>query len=248
MVMAKYLASIILIFSLSLHLDAQVVGDQTALVIIDMQPYFATRNEVHERPENKEKIQAILNKQVELIEVAKEKGKPIVVIEYDCGGCDPTNSLLVSAIGPYQNSTTIKKRADGMFDDPQSDEKLTQFFTEKGVGNLIITGANGGACVLQSISGAIRKKYRVIAVPQGIADFNYSEFIYPYHYPEENKNCSSCLMHELNETEDILNFEYGKDPDLKYEGKQVNQSQHAMPKKSAGATKKKTQKQSASGQ
>jgi nicotinamidase-related amidase len=247
--MATYFSLIILLFTLSLHLYGQVVGDQTALVIIDMQTYFVTGHGFHKLPENKKKIQAIINKQVQMIEAAKKRGKPIVVIEYKCWECKRTNSRLLKAIGRYKNSTTIKKRTDGVFDDPKSDKKLTEFFTEKGVGNLIITGANGGACVQQSIDGAIKKKYRVIAVPQGIADFNYKKFIYPFFQsPYDIKNCPTCLLHEMDEIEDIFNFKFGKDPDLKLEGVRVNQSLDALPKESDGKAKINVNKQSVSGQ
>ena len=175
-----------------------------ALVIIDMQPYFATRGGVSETPENKKSIQDILSYQVEAIKVAKKANIPIIVIEYDLHAWakegNKTSDVLTSAIGNYKKTTTLLKNTDGMFDSGNANlKKLLSYVKENSIDKLIITGANGGACVLSSIEGAIKKDINVVAYTKGIADFNYSKFIFPYKYndngvtlsyaSEEGKKC-----------------------------------------------------------
>ena len=62
-----------------------------------------------------------------------------------------------------------------------------------------VTGANGGACVVQSIHGALDNNCSVLAVSSGIADFNYQDFIYPYkgYYNDIKANCADCTFREV---------------------------------------------------
>lgn len=185
--------------------------DRTALIVIDMQPYFAERNGAYKDEENAKKIEEIIEQQKRAIHMAKANGMPIVMIEYECGPCDPTSSDLMEAIGSYEESSVIKKTADGMFDSWNAHRsELKEHLDSLGVDNLIITGANGGACVESSIDGALRENYDVLAINNGIADFNYSEFMYPYTYDDNHwrfnrtiEECNDCSLTQYKTVEEV---------------------------------------------
>jgi nicotinamidase-related amidase len=179
------------------------IGNNYALIIIDMQPTFITRGGDDKDPKNIKKVAEIIAHQKELIALAKKQNMPIVFLEYESMG--PTNSELKKETEGYANTKYFTKDSDGMFDSYNSHEKeLSDYLRSKEVGNLIITGANGGACVSESISGSLANNYNVLAYTYGIADFNYKDFIYPYvkHY-DFKPTCPSCTFREINEYETI---------------------------------------------
>ncbi|PWU20348.1 MAG: hypothetical protein C5B49_04460 [Bdellovibrio sp.] len=156
---------------------------QTALVIIDMQPYFAERGGYHNLVGNQEKIEKVLNRQVELIEMAKSNRLPIVTIEYS--GCGSTCTAIKKAIGNYGDARTFVKSSDGMFSNWGGIEnELDTYLKGRNTSQLIITGANGGYCVKCSIEGALNKGYRVWTDADAVADFNFEEFKHPYYYKD----------------------------------------------------------------
>lgn len=173
----------------------------SALVIIDMQPYFATRSGNHQDAENKAKLDKINETQVGAIQKAREANIPIIFLEYDCGPCGSTNDSLKTAVANYRNVRFIKKNSDGMFEDYNKYRKeLVDYLNKNDIGTLIITGANGGACVLRSITGALENNCNVVALNSGIADFNYKDFIYPYlgQYSHIKPNCRDCSFKEVS--------------------------------------------------
>lgn len=178
----------------------------SALIIIDMQPYFANRGGQQNSQENKAKIGKIIEMQIASINKAKEANIPIVFLEYDCGPCDPTDSKLKAAALNYKNARFIKKDTDGMFESYNKYRKdLVDFLNKNSVGTLIIAGANGGACVLRSITGALENNCNVVAFNAGIADFNYKDFIYPYvgQYSHIKPNCKDCSFKEVSSVENV---------------------------------------------
>jgi nicotinamidase-related amidase len=182
--------------------DATRKGDNQALIIIDMQEPFITRGETHERVENVRKVNEIVAEQLRLIEHAKSQGMPIVFLEYENFG--PTNPLLTAAVSGYSETRTFQKTADGMFE-PWNRHlaELSGYLQEKEVGNLIITGANGGACVASSISGALENNYSVTAMSRAIADFNFEDFMYPYDdqytFPARCPQPKTCTFREVDD-------------------------------------------------
>lgn len=179
-------------------------GDKYALVIIDMQPQFVTRGGNDKVPANEKKVEEIIGNQKKLIEFAKSQKIPIVVIEYKRFG--PTNLELLKALSDYDDVKKIEKNTDGFFDTMNSSKKeVSEYLKEKEIGNLIITGANGGACVEQSILGSLENNYNVIAYSKGIADFNYKEFIFPYdnHYEGLAYDCLDCKFKEIDDYETL---------------------------------------------
>lgn len=202
--MKATLFSLLLIFSLNAFaLDGPRVGDNYALVIIDMQPYFVERGGNDKELVNAKKVDEILNNQVKMIELAKKSGIPIVFVEYESYG--DTNSKLKEAAAGYDNIKIITKNTDGMLDDYNNKKsELSDYLRSKEIGNLIITGANGGACVQQSIAGSLQNNYNVLAYSKGIADFNYTEFIFPYDDVYNfTPTCDNCKFREVDDAETI---------------------------------------------
>jgi nicotinamidase-related amidase len=186
----NYYSQSVRIFSFTVILFSVVsfssfAGDgesKSALVVIDMQDYFATRRGYQEDPKNIAKLKAVLKAQTNAISVAKVKGIPIVFVEYKSrlfSDYGETNPQLRRAASGYESTMVFKKSTDGMFDDKKS-TVLKQFFQKNDVDTLIVCGANGGACVKSSIRGALIEGYNVIAYNKAIADFNYESFVHPY--------------------------------------------------------------------
>lgn len=179
-------------------------SDQTALIVIDMQRRFVTRGGNHEIPANVKAVEDITKAQVEAIHQAKRARIPIVFLEYE--GYGDTNSELKAAVRGYDRVRFILKDTDGMFSGGNAHRKeLIEYLQSNNVGRLVITGANGGACVESSITGALDGNCTVLAYSQGIADFNYREFIFPYtgHYDNIKPNCRSCRFSETMSFEEV---------------------------------------------
>lgn len=198
----KYFLISIFISS-SLFAENVELGDKTALIVIDMQPFFVTRGRNDKKPENIKKVDEIIKTQIAAIEAAKKANIPIVFIEYALIG--DTNVKLKKAAKGYDDVKFIKKSTDGMFSNRNEYLKeLVSHLNDKHIGKLIITGANGGACVERSISGSLENGYEVISFSKAIADFNYEDFIYPYDDQYEFvEHCryAKCKFKEVDELE-----------------------------------------------
>lgn len=180
-----------------------VIGDKEALIIIDMQPFFVERGGNHKDPENVKKVKSIISSQIELIEMAKIKKIPIIFLEYDDFG-ETTSDLKVAA-SSHPDVAYILKNTDGVFENSNRfRDELINHLSKREIGALIITGANGGACVERSIQGALENNYTVVAVNTAIADFNYEKFIYPYSKQYNFKpTCKDCEFAEADGLESV---------------------------------------------
>jgi nicotinamidase-related amidase len=194
---------ILVLLALSCSVLCFAESNNTALVVIDMQDQFIERGEIHNRPDNVEKVEQIFKFQIATIRSAVEAKIPIIFMEYR--GHGETNTQLKQAVGDYSNVKFFVKAADGMFDDEATKKRLVAFLNENGIKNLIITGANGGACVANSIRGALENEYSVVPFTKGIADFNYDEFIYPYEnrFNDMEKKCKTCTLSEVSSLESV---------------------------------------------
>ncbi|MBC7712190.1 MAG: isochorismatase family protein [Rhizobacter sp.] len=192
------LISLLILLSFTRVASAAPMGDKDALVIIDMQAMFVTRGGYSDDEENKKKVQEVLRNQLEAIKLAKAAKIPIIFLEYE--GFGNTNDDLKKEVEGYPDAKIFLKNTDGMFDSYNKHKaELVAFLESKNVKSLIITGANGGACVLDSISGSLDSNYNVIAYSKGIADFNYKEFIYPYdHHYNFTPTCADCKFKEVD--------------------------------------------------
>lgn len=192
------------------ELSARECQDNTALFVIDMQPYFAEMNGVHEMFGNDTKLANAIQSQIEAIRFARKSGIPIVFIEYECDGCDAINAALMNAVEGYDEYKVFKKSSDGVFDDDNKYKaELLEHLDSLNIDNIIITGANGGACVKDSILGAINYGYDVLALNPAIADFNFMNFITPYSFEqywngfkdEVSKCANGCSFQEYESLE-----------------------------------------------
>lgn len=156
-----------------------------ALVIIDMQDFFAQRQGTHKQFANPQVLAKIMERQKRMIDIAKSRNIPILIVEYGSDTHHPigrTNSELRNQIGRYRNLKRIVKQRDGLFDSDPVASHAHRILRRWGVNELIIIGANGGACVERTIQGALQTGYKVKAYSDAIADFNYDRFQYPYIY------------------------------------------------------------------
>lgn len=210
--MRKVFYILFALITLKINLSADPICAEnsinTALVVIDMQPGFVTRGGNHNDSENKAKFEKIINEQVAMVKRAKDYQIPIIFLEYE-GDYGDTNSKLKESAKNYPNVRYFKKSSDGMFEDYNKYRKeLVDYVKAKNIGTLVITGANGGACVRSSIDGALKNNCNVIAVSSGIADFNYKDFIYPYagKYSNLKAKCSNCSFKEVSRVDDAGQF------------------------------------------
>ena len=168
-----------------------------------MQPLFVTRGGSDQDPKNLKKLKDLIKKQKDVIKLAKESKISIIFIEYENFGV--TNSELKKSIGNYKDVKYMLKDSDGIFEQYNSHkDKITDYLISKDIGNLIIVGANGGACVELSIEGSLSNKCNIIAYNPGIADFNYRDFIYPYTYDHSiSSSCDTCKFKQVSQLEVI---------------------------------------------
>ncbi len=169
-----------------------------AVVIIDMQPKFETRGGSADKPDNVEKVKKLTAAQVTAIKNAKLAKAPILIVEYD--GYGDTKDDLKKELTDYKDVKYFIKNSDGMFEDYNKSKKdIVDHLKAKGIDTLIIMGANGGACVRSSITGAIENKFNVIAFSKGIADFNFDDFMWPYNY----KDIKETTFKEVGDIETV---------------------------------------------
>lgn len=199
----KLIYAVLLIFSFNCFSNPTDFRDNAALVIIDMQPRFATRGGNENDEGNKKKLKELIKNQLEAIKIAKTSQIPIIFIEYE--GFGDTNEELKKATEGYTDVKYILKDSDGMLSyDNSHKPELAEYLSSKKIGNLIITGANGGACVQESITSSLDNNYNVISYSKGIADFNFKDFIYPYVHPYKvTPSCEDCKLRVVKDLEVI---------------------------------------------
>lgn len=205
----KLIAKKIAIFSLGflLFVLPLFAFAKSALIIVDMQAYFATSGGFDKLPGNQEKMRLVINAQMEAIQLAKKSNTPIIFLEYE--GYEPTNKKLTAQVAGYPHKATFKKNTDGMLSkDNKYKPALVEHLKKHKIDTLVFTGANGGACVKYSITGAMDACYHVVALSPGIVDFNYKEFIYPfddYHTSADFKprpHCKSATFRQVGKVKD----------------------------------------------
>lgn len=171
-----------ILICVGISLSSAAWAAETALIVIDMQAHYAERSGYHTKPSNASKLQLVLQKQVELIQLARAHDYPVVFLEF--AGHEPTNSLLTEAVSGYRRTTVIVKARNGVFDDAIAARKLREYLELNDVSRLIVSGANGGFCVQCSIEGALQNRFQVVAEADAIIEFNEPEFVYPYSYAD----------------------------------------------------------------
>lgn len=174
--------ALFIVFSVSAFADPACEQDAggTALIVIDMQAIFVTRTGNQDFGQNATKLEQLNKAQVDAIKRARISKVPIIFVEYRGHGA--TDKRLIEAAGDHPLILSAEKNTDGIFDDKNSNKKtFVEYFRKHKIENLIVTGANGGSCVRQTIEGALKEGCNVTAYTHGIADFQLTKnFIYPF--------------------------------------------------------------------
>jgi nicotinamidase-related amidase len=198
---------IVFLLSLIIQNDCHANEPNPALIVVDMQTFFMDRGVISKKKSNQDKVKEIMREQVRVIKEAKRNNIPIVFIEYENYG--NTSKKLLRVAGKGKNIKIFQKDSDGVFDEQNSKIKeIETYLLSLNIDTLIITGANGGACIKATIEGALNKNFDVIAYDKAIADFNFPEFIYPYDkYLKDliHHNCKECKFTETMEIEKVFN-------------------------------------------
>lgn len=187
-----------------------VNGNNSALIVIDMQAPFLFRGNVAMNKQNARGAQRVHEEQLRAIKHAKAQNMPIIFVEYENHG--PTDPKLKAAADGYSKSHTVTKSTDGIFDPGNSyKQDFGKLLHNYKIKNLVVTGANGGACVFASIHGALANNCNVTAVSSGIADYNYKRFMTPYPYDGHQvaefekaiqEKCVACSFEQVHSISD----------------------------------------------
>lgn len=202
---------LVFLFSSALYADNSITPAKSAVVLIDMQPYFVTRYGFDKNQTNLNKVSAAIAEQINVINEAKKKNLPIIIVEYALIGplnnLGSTDSRLMQAVEGYYNYEVIKKSTDDVFSEQnywRSDIKF--FLNMRNVNHLVIVGANGSQCVQSSVRGALDSGYNVTTYTKGIADFQNESFVYPYSSLNTkwyNLKCSTCSHNQVTQLEEL---------------------------------------------
>ncbi len=162
------------------------VEENPVLVIVDMQPYFAKKNGYFKRDGNKEKYKNVIEEQKKVIAEARGNNIPIIFVEFKLPRFHTlrrkkTSKTLRDAVEGYEYFTLVQKTTNNIFHNlNEFKQDFLRAVDHYDGQSLIIMGANGSACIYQSIHGALNENYSVVAYSKGIADFNSPFFIYPF--------------------------------------------------------------------
>lgn len=182
-------------------------ANKAALVVIDMQPVYVTKGGNDKLTENIKKVELVVAAQIEAINKAKANNIPIIFLEYEGSSGDRnTMSALKESVRNYSRVRFFKKTSEGMFSSLNKHRiELIDYLKNNSVGSLVIAGANGGSCVLESIEGALNGNCTVMAYSNGIIDFNFKDFIYPYvgKFKDLKPHCADCKFNETSSIDEI---------------------------------------------
>ncbi|MFK8138604.1 MAG: isochorismatase family protein [Bdellovibrionales bacterium] len=168
----------IFIFLFSLASNAQL-----GLVIVDMQDFFTKQNSTQYLPSNVLKYAKVIQRQRHLISVAKKGLIPIIVVSVYTQSKDygPTSKWITNAVGDYKYAYTHTKEVNSFLNQDRIESKFFKERLEKlKISELLIVGANGGACVICSVADTLRNKIPVHLDATATIDFRSKFFHYPY--------------------------------------------------------------------
>lgn len=167
------------LFLLNLN-PADARAEHRALVVVDM--HQSALDEWEKTTEVQKKLRALIEKQRQLIAVAKRNKIPILVLQWIKQG--PTAQELMKRIGTA--GVVMEKDKNGLFDSSSAD-KAKELLKKWGATDLFVVGIDGGACVTETIWGAVKNGYKVWAVTDAIAEHSQraksckqGPVIYPY--------------------------------------------------------------------
>jgi len=131
--------------------------EKTALMIVDMQDPFM--NAI-----SKQELKREIPHYLELIEYAKKENMPVFVLEYSWTG--PTTEVIKEKLRELEDVTYLIKESNSGFRTTDLEERLK----EKGIKNIIMSGAYASACVIETSFDAIDKGFNLITSKEIISD------------------------------------------------------------------------------
>lgn len=150
-------------------------GERAVLgvVIIDMQPSF-----MRDASAQRERWNALVTTQLELITWARTNKAPVVVFEFESKG--KTDRRILSALRGHRHMVITKRTDDGFsMNIGTSGPLASDFFFENDVNTLIVSGINGGSCVRDTIQGAAVNGFNVRSSNDLVGDFTVLPATYP---------------------------------------------------------------------
>jgi nicotinamidase-related amidase len=126
--------------------------DQTALVVIDMQRGVVSGN--HE-------VERVTRTIADLVDRARADGAPVVWVQ-DHAELERGSEQwqLVDELQPADGEVRVDKRFGDSFEATDLEDRLA----ERGVGRLVVTGAQTDACIRATLHGALTRGYDVTLV------------------------------------------------------------------------------------
>lgn len=144
------------------------------VVVIDMQKGFFDI----EKTRNTKEVKLLLSRHVELLNWAKLRKAPVVVFEYR--GKGKTDSVIMNAIKGMDAKVITKTMDDGFSEmSSASRDEAHRFLQTRKIKTLIVTGINGGSCVMETIQGAGLLGYFVKTSPDLVGDLWSNPPLYP---------------------------------------------------------------------
>jgi len=130
---------------------------KTALLLIDMQPYYIDSDEKKE----------LIPNQVSVLRECFCRDIPIFVVEYDGKGRTDDQLHEVLDVNHSKGYYTITKSRDDAF----SEAKLGNLLKKLKAESLVLMGINACACVFRTANSAVEKGYRIITSEDLIAGY-----------------------------------------------------------------------------
>jgi len=151
--------------------EAKVKTKGLAVVLIDMQYGFYDRGGVVGTPG----LEALVQKQIELLDWAVAEKVPVIVFEYD-GFRNTDTRLMDRLVGA--NFEVITKENDDGFTDPSKAIAMKALIGWN-ADTVLVAGINGCCCVQGTAMGAIQNGFDVITSSDIVGNINYNPPTYP---------------------------------------------------------------------
>jgi nicotinamidase-related amidase len=140
----------------------------TAVIVVDMQ------NDVVANACNRERVIANINA---LIRRARDGGITVIWVQHSSDELAPNSNgwALVPELVPLDQEPVVHKRFGDSFEDTTLESELAS----RGVGRLIVTGAQTDACIRSTIHGAFTRGYDTTLVSDAHTTDDYSSYGLP---------------------------------------------------------------------
>ncbi|UJP38867.1 cysteine hydrolase family protein [Cellulomonas sp. CW35] len=154
----------------------------TALLVIDVQN--AVVAQAYERD-------AVLGRIASLVTRARQEDVPVVWVQHQA----PAEGLVPGEDGwqivPEVGFSPDEARVDKQYGDSFEDTPLESLLAERGVGHLVVAGAQSDACIRSTIHGAFTRGYDVTLV----ADAHTTEDLTEWGAPEPDQVVSHTNLY-----------------------------------------------------